>query len=86
MLQTRSWLPRTEGSVRLEFARRGERTDLRVLHQAGAARARFPSPAEGAPPEAVLLNMAGGLTGGDRWVHWVPSHSHVSEKTPPAES
>jgi urease accessory protein len=65
VLQTRSWLPRTEGSVRLEFARRGEQTDLRVLHQAGAARARFPSPAEGAPPEAVLLNMAGGLTGGD---------------------
>ena len=66
MLQTRSWLPRTRGSVRLEFARRGEGTTLQVLHQAGAARARFPNPSEGAPPEAVLLNTAGGLTGGDR--------------------
>jgi urease accessory protein len=66
VLQVRSWLPRTEGSVRLDFARRGEDTALRVLHQRGAARARFPSPAEGAPPEAVLLNTAGGLTGGDR--------------------
>jgi urease accessory protein len=39
---------------------------LDVLHQAGAARARFPRVGDGAPPEAVLLNMAGGLTGGDR--------------------
>jgi len=66
VLQARSWLPRTEGSVRLEFARRGEQTALAVLHQAGAARVRFPSPGAGAPPEAVLLNTAGGLTGGDR--------------------
>jgi urease accessory protein len=66
VLQARSWLPRTQGSVRLELARRGEQTALQVLHQAGAARVCFPSPAEGAPPEAVLLNTAGGLTGGDR--------------------
>ena len=66
MLQARSWLPRTEGSVRLAFACRDGATCLDVLHQAGAARARFPKPDAGAPPEAVLLNMAGGLTGGDR--------------------
>ena len=54
MLQARSWLPRTEGSIRLGFVRRGEDTALDVLHQAGAV------------PEAVLLNTAGGLTGGDR--------------------
>ena len=66
MLQARSWLPRTEGSVRLSFVRRDDRTVLDVLHQAGAARVRFPKPAAGAPPEAVLLNTAGGLTGGDR--------------------
>jgi urease accessory protein len=66
VLQVRSWLPRTQGSVRLELSRRGDATHLDVLHQAGAARARFPKPAAGAPPEAVLLNTAGGLTGGDR--------------------
>ena len=66
MLQARTWLPRTEGSVRLEFECLDGRTHLGVLHQAGAARARFPKPGAGAPPEAVLLNMAGGLTGGDR--------------------
>ena len=48
MLQARSWLPRTEGSVRLGFARRGEQTALddaapgrrraRALSQAGRRR------------------------------------------------
>jgi urease accessory protein len=65
VLQTRSWLPRTHGLVRLAFARRAELTEVGVLHQAGAGRVRFPKCAQGSPPEAVLLNMAGGLTGGD---------------------
>jgi hypothetical protein len=65
VLQTLSWLPRTEGAARLSFARRGEQTQLDVLYQAGAARVRFPRPTAGAPREAVLLNTAGGLTGGD---------------------
>src|SRR5262245_8158986 len=62
-----SWLPRTEGSVRLDFVRRADGcTALAGLHQSGAARARFPKPAAGDVSEAVLLNTAGGLTGGDR--------------------
>jgi urease accessory protein len=65
MLQARTWLPRTQGSARIAFARRGEVTALAGLHQAGAARVRFPR-APDACPEAVLLNTAGGLTGGDR--------------------
>ena len=32
VLQARSWLPRTEGSLRLAFRRRGEQTVLDVLH------------------------------------------------------
>lgn len=66
MLQARSWLPRTEGSLRLGFKREGGETRLDILRQAGAARVRFPKPAGDAVPEAVLLNTAGGLTGGDR--------------------
>jgi urease accessory protein len=66
VLQARSWLPRTEGSVRLSFTRRDHATVLEGLHQAGAMRARFPKPLDGGVPEAVLLNTAGGLTGGDR--------------------
>jgi urease accessory protein len=67
VLQARSWLPRMEGSVRLGFVRRGEETALAALRQAGAGRVRFPNPADGGAPEAVLLNTAGGLTGGDRF-------------------
>jgi urease accessory protein len=51
--------------VRLDLARRSGATEIGVLHQAGAARVLFPRPDAGAPPDAVLLNMAGGLTGGD---------------------
>jgi urease accessory protein len=65
VLQARSWLPRTEGSVQLGFARTAKGTVLRDLRQVGAMRARFPR-SRGEPPEAVLLNTAGGLTGGDR--------------------
>lgn len=70
MLQARTWLPRAEGVVRLAFKTRGAATVLDTLHQAGAARARFPSPHEGGgegQAQAILLNMAGGLTGGDRF-------------------
>lgn len=66
MLLARSWLPRTEGSLRLGFKCEGGGTRLDTLRQAGAARVRFPRPAGNAAPEAVLLNTAGGLTGGDR--------------------
>jgi urease accessory protein len=60
-------LPRTEGSVRVGFVRGADgRTALAGLRQSGAGRVRFPKPAGGDAPEAVLLNTAGGLTGGDR--------------------
>jgi urease accessory protein len=66
VLQARSWLPRTEGSVRLGLARTGGETRVADLYQAGAGRVRFPSPGPAGQLEAVLLNTAGGLTGGDR--------------------
>jgi urease accessory protein len=58
-------LPRTKGSIRLGFVRTDGQTAVAGLRQSGAARVRFPKPAAGDPPEAVLLNTAGGLTGGD---------------------
>jgi urease accessory protein len=66
MLHARTWLPRTEGSVRLGFVRADGRTAVAGLRQSGAARVLFPKPAAGDSPEAVLLNTAGGVTGGDR--------------------
>lgn len=52
-------LERAVGRARLRFGIRG----LAELHQAGALKVRFP---RGEPPEAVLVNTAGGLAGGDR--------------------
>jgi urease accessory protein len=64
---TPSRLPRTEGSVRIGLQRGPDgRTALAGLRQSGAGRVRFPKPEAGEAPQAVLLNTAGGLTGGDR--------------------
>lgn len=59
-------LERSEGAARVTFKLTGGATVLDRLHQSGAAKVRFPHrPAED-PPEAVLINTAGGLTDGDR--------------------
>jgi urease accessory protein len=59
-------LQRTFGVIELVFSLAGESTTATRVYQQGALRARFPNGAVGQPPEAVLLNLAGGLTGGDR--------------------
>lgn len=57
--------PRAIGRVRVAARLRGDRTALADLHQAGSARALFPR--EQGALVAVLLNTAGGITGGDRF-------------------
>jgi urease accessory protein len=59
-------MQRTEGAARIAFKRVGDGTRLARLHQSGAAKVRLPRVPSGEPPEAVLINTAGGLTGGDR--------------------
>jgi urease accessory protein len=59
-------LQRSVGRVELAFKRRGAATALAHLHQAGCGKARLPRPAEASHAEAVMINLAGGLTGGDR--------------------
>lgn len=70
MLHVVSSLPRSDGRIAMAFAQRGSRTVLADLMQVGNARARFPGrSAHVGPdgmPEVVLVNTAGGLTGGDR--------------------
>ena len=61
----------------MRFGRRGERTVLRDLYQQGSAKARFPKTFGNGPPEAVLINLAGGLTGGDCFRQTV----HLDERT-----
>jgi len=69
---------RTAGALRIDFVLPGHQvgdtlattaagTRLARLFQEGAARARLPRVPQGRPPEAVLINTAGGLTGGDRF-------------------
>ncbi|GMG84148.1 urease accessory protein UreD [Paralimibaculum aggregatum] len=61
--------PRAIGAVRLGVAAEGGATRLARLRHEGSAKGFFPGtpPPPGAPLEAVLLNTAGGITGGDRF-------------------
>ncbi len=62
-------LERARGIVRLGFVADADGTTrLTTLYQAGSGKARLPRAPTGAPPLAVLLNTAGGLTGGDRFL------------------
>jgi len=68
-------LARSRGIVRLSFKKTGESTVFDTLYQAGCLRIRMPRPEPRASPEAIVINIAGGLTGGDeidlaaRWGH-----------------
>ncbi|MBB2972076.1 urease accessory protein UreD [Mesorhizobium sp. RMAD-H1] len=56
---------RTSGEGRLSLKKVEDRTRIGTLFQEGAAKLRFPQ-APGNHLEAVMINTAGGLTGGDR--------------------
>jgi urease accessory protein len=57
---------RARGLARAIFARVGERTEPRRVYEAGGLRLRFPRTPTGC--QAVLVNTAGGMAGGDRTV------------------
>jgi urease accessory protein len=57
-------LQRASGKARMVFRRRDGATHLYRLHQDGSAKIRLPK-TTGGVPEAVLINTAGGMTGGD---------------------
>lgn len=56
---------RVKGEGGLDVGMVDGRTRIRRLYQQGAAKIRLPEKIEG-PLEAVLINTAGGMTGGDR--------------------
>ncbi len=65
MLKTAPLQPRAHGAVRLSVKRGpGGGTALNSLRPSGALKALFPRP-QGSALEAVLVNTAGGVTGGD---------------------
>ncbi|MSO80707.1 MAG: urease accessory protein [Alphaproteobacteria bacterium] len=59
-------LARSEGTVALGFDRIDGGTRAMRRYRSGALQIRLPRPARAEMPEAVLINTAGGLTGGDR--------------------
>jgi urease accessory protein len=61
-------LERAHGVGCLSFVRRGAETVVRDCYQEAGLRIRLPRPGPGMPVEAVVINTAGGLTGGDRFV------------------
>lgn len=58
-------MQRVQAMGQLAVAAHGGRTRLERLFQQGAAKIRMPVTAAG-PLEAILINTAGGMTGGDR--------------------
>lgn len=63
--ETAEGLQRVAARGRLAVRKTGERTRIAELYQEGAAKMRMPATSAD-PLEAVLINTAGGLTGGDR--------------------
>lgn len=59
-------MQRTRGSGRLSVKQSAGESRIDRLFQEGSARIRIPRVPRGSPLEAVLINTAGGLTGGDR--------------------
>ncbi|TPL19625.1 MULTISPECIES: urease accessory protein UreD [unclassified Mesorhizobium] len=68
---------RAAGLAQLVCASQDGRTRLRRLYQDGSAKIRMPA-VSGGPLEAVLINTAGGLTGGDRLAWEIDVGAHAS--------
>lgn len=77
---------RAEGKGRVVAQLRGSTTKLKELFQEGSAKIRLPRPASEAL-DAVLMNTAGGLTGGDRfdWTIEAGEGASISVTTPACE-
>ncbi|KJZ21068.1 urease accessory protein ureD [Loktanella sp. S4079] len=65
MTQAAPIVPRAKGALRLSAKRRGDESVIADLRQEGSLKALFPQ-VRGAALDAVFLNTAGGLTGGDK--------------------
>jgi len=77
---------RARGRIDLSVGRSGGLTRRRRVHESGSLRARFPTPTSDAL-EAVLINTAGGMAGGDAFdiCIAVGEHSQLTLCTAAAE-
>lgn len=80
-------MERARGHARLAFAAGDGPTRLVEFFQSGSAKIRLPRVDPGRPKEAVLINTAGGITGGDHLVYEVEAGagSHAVVSTQAAE-
>lgn len=60
-------MQRAHGQANVSFCSRDGRTCLDRLFQEGCAKLRFPRPLGDDDPQVIIINTAGGLTGGDRF-------------------
>ena len=58
---------RSVGRIALSVAADGRGSRRKRVHEEGALRVRFPNVAAGSPLDAVIVNTAGGMTGGDHF-------------------
>ncbi len=77
--------PRARGKAHVSARVRDGQSVLQDLHQSGSMRVLFPRPSS--PPTAMLLNTAGGVTGGDRFDVSVAAtaQAHLTVTTQAAE-
>jgi urease accessory protein len=83
--QTR--MQRAEGNGRVGVRQRLGRTELSDLYQRGQAKIRLPDIHDGSHVEAVLINVSGGMTGGDtfNWQADVQDNATLSVTTQACE-
>src|SRR5262245_30483424 len=79
-------LERVRGEGRVETQLLDGRTRIAALFQEGAAKVRLPRTHDQSL-QAVLMNTAGGLTGGDRlsWTATAAANTHLVLTTPACE-
>ncbi|MBB5752414.1 urease accessory protein UreD [Prosthecomicrobium pneumaticum] len=71
-------LERARGHARVVFRRTDGRDRLDTFYQQGCAKVRLPRVEPGRPPEAVLINTSGGITGGDVLLYEVEAQAGAS--------
>lgn len=69
-------MQRVKGRGDISFKNVNEQTKLDTLYQTGSAKIRLPK-THNAAIEAILINTAGGLTGGDVLTWQIEGHSHT---------
>ncbi|MEX6633368.1 urease accessory protein UreD [Hyphococcus lacteus] len=86
-MQCNADLQRTTGHGELVAQYSGAKTSVSRLSQTGAAKIRFPKQSTPTPLTGVLINTAGGMTGGDKfeWSIAARSQSSLSVSTQACE-